>query len=189
MWRHQYPFVPVECYLYFLFEGLFWWMGIKFAVLKQGAPTSFILWDTWHKIYSSWATHSNIRCKNVEEWINILVADQAWILWIIHTLLKGLNKFVRISHISLLTLVKFKTKNLHVRELNNRELRENWHTATHTSLIAYMQLHLYFWHLLSTVGKSRSKKCAHHAAKHLWGSQKVAHGREYFSCGCKWNYV
>jgi len=153
VWRHQYPFVPVECYLYFLFEGLFWWMGIKFAVLKQGAPTSLILWDTWHKIYSSWAKHNNIRCKN------------------------------------LLTLVKFRTKNLHVRELNNQELRENWHTATHTLLIAYMQLHLYFWHLLSIVGKSQSKKCAHHAAKYLWGSWKVAHGREYFACGCKWNYV
>jgi len=85
--------------------------------------------------------------------------------------------------------VKFKTKNLHVRVLNNRELCENWHTETHTLLTAYMQLHLYFRHLLSTVGKSRSKICAHNAAMHLWGSWKVAHEREYFSCGCKWNYV
>jgi hypothetical protein len=153
-------------------------MGIKFAVLKQGAPTSLILWDTWHKIYSSWATHNNICCKNVEDWINILVLDQEWTLWIIHTLLKGLNKHVSTSHISLLTLVKFKTKNLHARVLNNWEFRENWHTANHTLLIAYMQLHLYFRHLLSTVGKSHSKKCAHHAAKHLWGSWKVAHVRE-----------
>jgi len=167
---------------------MFWPMGIKFAVLKQGAPTSLILWDTWNRIYSSWATH-NIHCKNVEDWINILVVDQAWILWIIHTLLKGLNKFVSISHISLLTLVKFKTKNLHVRVLNNWEFHENWHTANHTVLIAYMQLHPYFRHLLSTVGRSRSKKCAHHAVKHLWGLWTVAHGREYFSCGCKWNYI
>jgi hypothetical protein len=180
---------PVECYLYLLFEVLFWWMGIKFAVLKQGAPTYLILWDTWHKIYSSWATHNNIRCKNVEDWINILVVDEAWILWISHTLLKGLNKFVSTSHISLLTLVKFKTKNRHVGVLNNCDFCENWHTANHTVIIAYLQLYRYFWHLLSTVGKSLSKKCAHHAAEDLWGLWKVAHGRKYFSCSCKWNYV
>jgi hypothetical protein len=139
-------------------------------------------------IYSSKTTH-NFCCKNVEDWINILVSDQAWILWIGHTLLKGINKFVSTSHISSLTLVIFKTKDLHVWLLNNWEFFEKWYTEKHSLLGPYMQLHPYFPHLLSTMGRSWSKKRAHHAAKHLWGLWNLAHGREYFSCGCKWTYI
>lgn len=193
MWRHQYLFVPVECYLYFLSEGLFWWMGIKFAVLKQGVPSSLILWDTWHKIYSSWATHNNIRCKNKEEWINILVVDQAWILWIIHTLLKGLSKFVSSSHISLLTLLKFKTKNLHLRELSNQELWKLVHCKQYFTYcihaVTYVLLAFILWVKVSlrNVHTMLKSICEVHEKWHMEGNTFLVVVNEMMFKPVHWN--